>query len=136
MNGAMSVTKAAWGLMRDQGYGRVINTSSLAGLFGNFGQANYSAAKAALHGFTLSIAKEGEKKNIRVNTICPMAASRLTQGAFPPHIFEVLKPEFVVPLGTTKFLIPSWLLVPRFMPGDRISVRDRSGLDQQAKMAA
>ena len=75
--GAYSVTRAAWNAMRQQGYGRVINTASAAGLFGSFGQVNYSAAKLALHGFTQSLAREGEKKNIRVNTIAPLAASRM-----------------------------------------------------------
>lgn len=75
--GAYSCTRAAWNAMREQGYGRIINTSSAAGLFGSFGQVNYSAAKLALHGFTQSLAKEGVKKNILVNTIAPLAATRM-----------------------------------------------------------
>lgn len=75
--GAYSCTRAAWNFMREQGYGRIINTSSAAGLFGSFGQVNYSAAKLALHGFTQSLAKEGVKKNILVNTIAPIAATRM-----------------------------------------------------------
>jgi len=84
--------------MREQGYGRIINTSSAAGLFGNFGQANYSAAKLALHGFTMSLAKEGEKKNIRVNTIAPLAASRMLETVMPPEVLKTVNPSLVVPL--------------------------------------
>lgn len=96
--GAYSVTKAAWNIMREQGYGRVINTASAAGLFGSFGQVNYSAAKLALHGFTQALAKEGEKKNIRVNTIAPLAASRMLETVMPPDVLATVKPELVVPL--------------------------------------
>lgn len=96
--GAYSVTKAAWNIMREQGYGRIINTSSAAGLFGSFGQVNYSAAKLALHGFTQSLAKEGEKKNIRVNTIAPLAASRMLETVMPPDVLATVNPNLVVPL--------------------------------------
>ena len=96
--GAYSVTKAAWNVMREQGYGRIINTSSAAGLFGSFGQVNYSAAKLSLHGFTQSLAREGEKKNIRVNTIAPLAASRMLETVMPPDVLATVKPELVVPL--------------------------------------
>ena len=96
--GAYSVTKAAWNIMREQGYGRVINTSSAAGLFGSFGQVNYSAAKLALHGFTQALAKEGEKKNIRVNTIAPLAASRMLETVMPPDVLKTVNPSLVVPL--------------------------------------
>jgi len=84
--------------MREQGYGRVVNTSSAAGLFGNFGQVNYSAAKIALHGFTQALAKEGEKKNIRVNTIAPLAASRMLETVMPPEVLKTVNPSLVVPL--------------------------------------
>ena len=96
--GSYSVTKAAWNIMREQGYGRIINTASAAGLFGSFGQVNYSAAKLALHGFTQALAREGEKKNIRVNTIAPLAASRMLETVMPPDILKTVQPELVVPL--------------------------------------
>ncbi|KAJ3413977.1 hypothetical protein HDV05_007266 [Chytridiales sp. JEL 0842] len=98
VRGSYKVTKAAWDIMQKQGYGRIINTSSAAGIYGNFGQANYSAAKYALHGFTLTLAREGAKKNIHCNTIAPLAASRMTETVMPPEILAALKPEFVVPV--------------------------------------
>jgi NAD(P)-dependent dehydrogenase (short-subunit alcohol dehydrogenase family) len=75
--GTYKCSRAAWNIMREQGYGRIVNTSSAAGLFGAFGQVNYSAAKLGIHGFSLALSKEGEKRNILVNTIAPMAASRM-----------------------------------------------------------
>ena len=96
--GAYKCTKAAWNIMREQGYGRIINTSSAAGLFGSFGQVNYSAAKLALHGFTQALAKEGEKKNIRVNTIAPLAASRMLETVMPPDVLKTVNPNLVIPL--------------------------------------
>ncbi|KAJ3039636.1 hypothetical protein HK097_002774, partial [Rhizophlyctis rosea] len=96
--GSYKVTKAAWEHMQKQGYGRIINTASAAGIYGNFGQANYSAAKLALFGFTNTLAREGAKKNIYANTIAPLAASRMTETVMPPEVLAALKPEFVVPL--------------------------------------
>lgn len=96
--GAYKVTKAAWPYMRKQKFGRVINTASAAGLYGNFGQTNYSAAKLALVGFTETLAKEGQKYNITANVIVPLAASRMTETIMPPDMLEKLKPEFVVPV--------------------------------------
>jgi putative sterol carrier protein len=84
--------------MREQGYGRIILTTSAAGLFGNFGQANYSAAKLGLVGFMNTLKLEGEKHNIKINTVAPIAATRLTEDVLPPDLFEKLKPEFVAPL--------------------------------------
>lgn len=98
LRGAFAVTRAAWPVMRAQGYGRIVMTASGAGVYGNFGQANYSAAKLGLYGFARSLAVEGAAKDIHVNTIAPVAASRLTAGVMPPQMLEVLKPEAVAPL--------------------------------------
>jgi len=98
VNGAYKVTKAAWPYMMNQGYGRIIMTSSAAGIYGNFGQANYSAAKLALYGFANTLSKEGRKKNVFCNTIAPVAGSRMTATVMPPDLLEALKPEYVAPL--------------------------------------
>lgn len=96
--GGMYVTKAAWPHLREQGYGRVINTTSAAGLFGNFGQANYSAAKMGLVGFTQTLAHEGAKYGILANIIAPVAASRMTEAIMPPELLDRVAPEYVSPL--------------------------------------
>ncbi len=98
LNGAYHVTRPAFAAMRDQGYGRIIMTTSAAGLYGNFGQTNYSAAKLGLVGFMNSLKQEGQKYNIKVNTVAPIAASRLTEDVLPPDLFAKLKPEFVAPI--------------------------------------
>jgi 3-hydroxyacyl-CoA dehydrogenase/3a,7a,12a-trihydroxy-5b-cholest-24-enoyl-CoA hydratase len=96
--GAYKVTKAAWPIMTEQGYGRVLFTTSSAGIYGNFGQANYGSAKLSLVGFANTLSLEGQRKNVLVNTIAPFAASRLTEGLLPPAVFDSLKPEYVSPL--------------------------------------
>lgn len=96
--GAYKCARAAWPYWRKQKYGRLINTASAAGLFGSFGQTNYSAAKLAQVGFTETLAKEGLKYNILCNVIAPIAASRMTATVMPPEVLDKLKPEWVVPL--------------------------------------
>ncbi|KAI1763657.1 NAD(P)-binding protein [Hypoxylon sp. FL1150] len=98
VRGSYKCARAAWPYFRKQKYGRVINTASAAGLFGSFGQANYSAAKLAMVGFTETLAKEGIKYNIIANAIAPIAASRMTETVMPPDVLENLKPDWVVPL--------------------------------------
>ena len=85
--------------MKEAGYGRIILTTSAAGLYGNFGQTNYSATQMALVGFMNALKQEGLKYDIRVNTIAPLAASRLTEDVMPPEIFERSQPELVVPMA-------------------------------------
>lgn len=97
LDGAYRVTKAAWPYLLKQNYGRIIMTSSAAGIYGNFGQANYAAVKLALYGLGSTLAKEGAKKNVFCNIVAPLAASRITETAMPPEVLAALKPEHVAP---------------------------------------
>ena len=98
LKGAYNVTRPAFVKMRENRYGRIVFTTSAAGLYGNFGQTNYSAAKMGLVGFMNTLKLEGDKHNIKVNTVAPIAGTRLTEDVLPPDLFEKLTPEFVAPL--------------------------------------
>lgn len=95
--GSANCTKAVWETMREQNYGRILMTSSSTGLFGNFGQANYGAAKLGLAGLTKTLYLEGAKYNVRVNTLAPTAATRMTEDIFPPEMLAAFNPDNVVP---------------------------------------
>ncbi|SFP27833.1 NAD(P)-dependent dehydrogenase, short-chain alcohol dehydrogenase family [Variovorax sp. OK605] len=95
--GAVNCTKAVWALMNEQKYGRIVMTTSSSGLYGNFGQSNYGAAKLALVGLMQTLSLEGAKNDIRVNCLAPTAATRMTEGLMPQEVLDALKPEAVVP---------------------------------------
>lgn len=97
LNGSANVTKAVWETMREQNYGRLLMTASSTGLYGNFGQANYGAAKLGLAGLTKTLYLEGAKYNIKVNTLAPVAGTRMTEDIFPPEAFKAFTPENVAP---------------------------------------
>ena len=95
--GSAICTKAVWSGMRDRGYGRIVFTSSASGIYGNFGQANYGAAKAAMIGLMNVLHLEGAKYDIRVNVLAPTAATGMTAGLLPPEVAALLTPESVTP---------------------------------------
>jgi NAD(P)-dependent dehydrogenase (short-subunit alcohol dehydrogenase family) len=95
--GTVKPVKAAWEIMKSQNYGRIVVTTSSTGLYGNFGQANYGAAKLGLVGFMNTMKLEGQKNNIHVNAISPVAATRMTEGLMPQAALDRLKPEYVTP---------------------------------------
>ncbi len=96
--GGYNVIRAAWPHFRENGFGRVVVATSTSGLFGNFGQANYGAAKMGLVGMINTLAQEGAKYNIKANAVAPIAATRMTQDILPPEVFEKLTPEYVAPV--------------------------------------
>ena len=96
--GTFACSRAVWNTFREQKHGKIINTSSGAGIYGAFGQCNYSSAKLAIHGFTQALAKEGESRNIKVNTIAPIAGTRMTETVLSKELIDALRPEYVVPL--------------------------------------
>jgi NAD(P)-dependent dehydrogenase (short-subunit alcohol dehydrogenase family) len=95
--GAVHCTKAVWPIMTAQKYGRIVMTTSSSGLYGNFGQSNYGAAKMALVGLMQTLSLEGAKNDIRVNCLAPTAATRMTEGLMPQEVLDALRPEAVVP---------------------------------------
>ena len=97
LTGTFYCCKAVWAGMRERNYGRIVVTTSSSGLFGNFGQANYGAAKAGMVGLMNVLAEEGRKNNIRVNTISPTAATRMTEELLPPQALALMRPEAITP---------------------------------------
>ena len=97
LRGTFLPVHAAWNIMKEQNYGRVVVTTSSTGLYGNFGQANYGAAKLGVVGMMNTLKIEGAKNNIRINAVCPIAATRMTEGLMPEEALEQLKPEYVTP---------------------------------------
>jgi NAD(P)-dependent dehydrogenase (short-subunit alcohol dehydrogenase family) len=92
------VIRAAWPHFREQSFGRIVVATSTSGLFGNFGQANYSAAKLGLVGLINTLAQEGAKYNVKANALAPIAATRMTEDILPPEVFKKLTPEYVAPV--------------------------------------
>ncbi|ACF00994.1 SDR family NAD(P)-dependent oxidoreductase [Rhodopseudomonas palustris] len=95
--GTFYCCKAVWDGMKERNYGRIVLTTSSSGMFGNFGQANYGAAKAGIVGLMNVLAQEGRKTDIRVNTVSPTAATRMTEELLPPQALQLMKPEAITP---------------------------------------
>jgi NAD(P)-dependent dehydrogenase (short-subunit alcohol dehydrogenase family) len=95
--GTVKPVKAVWEIMKEQNYGRIVVTTSSSGMYGNFGQSNYGAAKLGIIGFMNTIKLEGQKNNIHINAISPVAATRMTENLMPAEVLEKLKPEYVTP---------------------------------------
>lgn len=97
LRGSFKPIHAAWNIMKEQNYGRIVVTTSSTGLYGNFGQANYGAGKLGVVGMMNTLKIEGAKNNIKINTICPIAATRMTEGLMPQEMLDALQPEYVTP---------------------------------------
>lgn len=95
--GSVHCSKAVWPHMVDRGYGRIVMTTSASGMYGNFGQSNYGAAKAGVFGLMNVLAQEGARKNIRVNTLAPTAATRMTEGLLSQDVMDLLEPDTITP---------------------------------------
>jgi NAD(P)-dependent dehydrogenase (short-subunit alcohol dehydrogenase family) len=95
--GSVVCTKAVWEIMRTQNYGRVVFTTSSSGIYGNFGQSNYGAAKTAMIGLMNVLHLEGERNNIRINVLSPTAATRMTEDLIPPDALALMTPESITP---------------------------------------
>lgn len=98
LRGTYKVTKAAWPYMLKQKYGRIVNTTSTSGIYGNFGQSNYAAAKCGILGLSRALAREGAKYNIYVNTIAPNAGTNMTRTIMPEEMVQAFKPDYVAPM--------------------------------------
>lgn len=98
LNGSFYCCKAAWPHMRDNAYGRIVSAASGAGVYGNFGQANYAAAKMGIIGLMHVLKQEGAKYNIMANVIVPIAGTRMTETVMPPNLLELFKPKYVAPM--------------------------------------
>jgi NAD(P)-dependent dehydrogenase (short-subunit alcohol dehydrogenase family) len=97
LNGSANCSAAVWNAMKERNYGRILMTVSTSGIYGNFGQANYGAAKMGAVGLMNTLVIEGAKNNIRVNCVSPTAATRMTSDLLPPEMLDMLKPEYVTP---------------------------------------